>query len=333
MRAAGVCNCFTSDVVPGHILLNVKQQLVEVNLAHGASDFARVHVRDDVPQIVTTQQFDWPSLRLEAGTNNVTAVDEAAGLHHYVSLNVDDRPVTLEVKGEQGDFRRVVLRRGAAWICPADDLVSVRLNSNFRYVRMSIDPVYFDRVVTAEPDAQPVQLRRSYGIVEPQIAHIAGALVAESDAGNPGGLAFVEALATGLSHELALHAGVRKPVMPRLRGGLSTVAKRRTLELIDAKLDSNLSVEFLASEVTLSPAHFARAFRETFGLPPHRYLLHLRLERARRMLDAENAVLADVAQRAGFADQAHFTRFFKREYGVTPGIVLRSRRRTPPVRK
>jgi AraC family transcriptional regulator len=324
---------FTTDKIPGLILLNVKQQLVEMNLAHGASAFGRLHIRDDVPQIVTTQQFDWPSVRVEAGTNNVTAVDEVAGLHHYVSLNVDDRPITLEVKGELGDFRRVVLRRGAAWVCPADDVVSVRLNSNFRYVRMSIDPVYFDRVVAAEPDAQPVQLRRSYGIVEPQIAHIAGALVAESDAGNPGGIAFVEALATGLSHQMALHAGERKPIVPRLRGGLSTVAKRRAIELMDAKLDSNLSVEFLAGEVELSPAHFARAFRETFGLPPHKYLLHLRLERARRMLDAENAVLADVAQRSGFADQAHFTRFFKREYGVTPGIVLRSRRRLPSVRK
>jgi AraC family transcriptional regulator len=314
-------------------VLNLKQQLVEMNLAPGASAFGRVHVRHDAPQIVTTQQFDWPSLRLESGTNNSASVDEVAGLHHYVSLNVDDRPITLEVKGDQGDFRRVVLRRGAAWVCPAADVVSVRLNSNFRYVRMSIDPVYFDRVVAAEPDSQPVQLRRSYGIVEPQIAHIAGALVAESDAGNPGGIAFVEALATGLSHELALHAGVRKPIAPRLRGGLSTVAKRRALELMDAKLDSNLSVELLASEAGLSPAHFARAFRESFGLPPHRYLLHLRLERARRMLDGENAVLADIAQRAGFADQAHFTRFFKREYGVTPGIVLRSRRRPPLVRK
>jgi AraC family transcriptional regulator len=313
-------------------LLNVKQQLVEMNLVHGAGAFGRVHIRDDVPQIVTTQQFDWPSLRLEAGTNNVAAVDEAAGLHHYVSLNVDDRPITLEVKGERGDFRRVVLRRGAAWVCPADDVVSVHLNSNFRYVRMSVDPLYFDRVVTAD-SGSPVELRRTFGIVEPQIAHIAGALVAESDAGNPGGLAFVEALATGLSHQMALHAGVRKPITPQLRGGLSTVAKRRAIELMDAKLDSNLSVELLASEVDLSPAHFARAFRETFGLPPHRYLLHLRLERARHMLDAENAVLSDVAQRVGFADQAHFTRFFKREYGVTPGIVLRSRRRTLSVPK
>ena len=293
--------------------------------------FGRVDFRDD-PHIVTTQQFDWPGLKLEAGTNNIAAVDEVAGLHHYVSLNLDDRPLTMEVKGELGSFRRVVLRRGAAWFCPADDLVSVRLNSNFRYVRMSIDPVYFDRLVSG-PDAPPVELHRTYSIAKTQIGHIVGALVAESDAGNPGGLAFVEALATGLSHQLALHAGVRKPGLARLRGGLSTIARRRALELINANPDSNLSVEFLAGEVGLSAAHFARAFKETMGLAPHQYLLHLRLERSRRMLDAEDAILSDVAQRAGFADQAHFTRLFKREYGVTPGIVLRSRRRLPPVRE
>lgn len=304
-----------------------------MNVAHGPNAFGRVDFRDDVPQIVTSQQFDWPGLRLEAGINNIASVDEVAGVHHYVSLNLDDRPLTMEVKGELGAFRRVVLRRGAAWFCPADDLVSVRLNSNFRYVRMSIDPVYFNRLVSAAPDAQPMELHRTYSIAKTQIGHIVGALVAESDAGNPGGLAFVEALAAGLSHQLALHAGVRKPGVARLRGGLSTTARRRALELIDASPDSNLSVEFLANEVGLSAAHFARAFKETMGLAPHQYLLHLRLERARRMLDVEDAVLSDVAQRAGFADQAHFTRLFKREYGVTPGIVLRSRRRLPPVRE
>jgi AraC family transcriptional regulator len=102
---------------------------------------------------------------------------------------------------------------------------------------------------------------------------------------------------------------------------------------MDARLDTSLSVEVLAAEVGLSPAHFARAFKETMGVAPHRYLLHLRLERARRLLDAGDATLSGVAQRAGFADQAHFTRLFKREYGVTPGVVLRSRRRVPPVRE
>ncbi|MFL5527409.1 MAG: helix-turn-helix domain-containing protein [Gemmatimonadaceae bacterium] len=325
MRTRGDRHCFTAHKIPGRILLNVKQQLVEVHVARGFS-LAGIDLRSNTPQSITTQQFDWPGVRLEAGTNNIAAINELAGSHHYLSLNVDDRPVTLEVKGQLGDFRRVVLRRGAAWFCPAGDVISARVNNDYRYMRMSIDPLYFDRLVASEPDARPLQLRRSYGIVEPQITHILSALVAESDAGNPGGVAFVEALTSGMSQQLALHAGVRAPIQPRLRGGLSTATKRRALELMDSHLGASVSVEFLAAEVALSPAHFARAFRETFGLPPHRYLLHLRLERARRLLDGEDASLSDVAQRAGFADQAHFTRLFKREYGVTPGIVVRSRR-------
>jgi AraC family transcriptional regulator len=296
-----------------------------MNAVPVAGGSSRVSIRDDVPHIVTTQAFDWPGLRLEAGTNNISGVDEVAGLHHYVSLNLDDRPLTLEVKDEHG-FKRVVLRRGSAWVCPAGDVVSIRLNSTFRYVRMSIDPIYFDRLVTAEPGNYTVELKRTYGIARSQIGHILGALVAESDAGNPGGLPFVEALATAMSHQLALHAGVHTPRVHRIRGGLTTAARRRALELMEHHIDGKLSVETLAAEVGLSPAHFARAFKESTGHAPHRYMLTLRLEHARRLLDGPDAILSDVALRAGFADQAHFTRMFKREFGVTPGALLRSRR-------
>ncbi len=307
---------------------DVKPQLVEMNVARGPGPPGHVEMRDDVPHIVTSQAFDWPGLRLEAGSNNISHVDDIAGIHHYISMNLDDRPLTLEVKGQNG-FRRVVLRRGSAWVCPAGDVVSVRLNSTFRYVRMSIDPAYFDRLVAAEQLGSSVELVRTYGISKSQIGHILGALIAESDAGNPGGLAFVEALAAGLSHQVALHAGAKPLRVARLRGGLSAAAKRRTLELMEAQLNANLTIEALAREANLSPAHFARAFKETMGLAPHRYLLTLRLGHARRLLDAPDAMLADVAHRTGFADQAHFTRLFKREFGVTPGVVLRNRRPTP----
>jgi uncharacterized membrane-anchored protein/AraC-like DNA-binding protein len=153
------------------------------------------------------------------------------------------------------------------------------------------------------------------------------AFVAEADAGNPGGLAFVEALSIGLARQISLHAADPQRV-ERVRGGLSGAAKRRTLEIMDEHLDADLSVELLAREVGLSPAHFSRAFKESTGRAPHRYLLTLRLEKARRLLEAPAPVLADVAQRSGFSDQAHLTRLFKREYGVTPGAMLRGKLKT-----
>jgi AraC family transcriptional regulator len=306
---------------------NVKQQLVELNAARGPDSSGRVDLRDDIPQVITSQAFDWPGLRLEAGQNNIAAVDDVTGVGHYVSMNLDDRPLTMEVKGPTG-FRRVVLRRGSAWVCPADEMISVRVNSNFHYVRMSIDPVYFDRLVAPDPGAPRIELRRTFGITKSQIGHILGALVAESDAGNPGGVAFVEALAAGISHQVALHAGVRPLRTRKLRGGLSADVRRRTLEYMDTNIDGTVTIDALAREAGLSPAHFSRAFKETIGRSPHCYLLAMRLEHSRRMLDEPDAILSNVALRTGFADQAHFTRLFKREFGVTPGVVLKSRRRT-----
>lgn len=107
----------------------------------------------------------------------------------------------------------------------------------------------------------------------------------------------------------------------RARGGLSPRARRRVLALIDAQLGTRLTIEMLASEAGLSRAHFARAFKVTTGHAPHRYLLALRLQRARLLLGERGASIADVALRTGFADQAHLTRLFKRTYGVTPGDV------------
>jgi AraC family transcriptional regulator len=105
------------------------------------------------------------------------------------------------------------------------------------------------------------------------------------------------------------------------------MARRRTLEVIHAQLDSRLTIDMLAREAGLSVAHFSRAFRETMGRAPHQYLLSMRLEKARRLLEAPDANLSDVAHRTGFADQAHFTRLFKRSYGITPGALVRQRGR------
>lgn len=68
----------------------------------------------------------------------------------------------------------------------------------------------------------------------------------------------------------------------------------------------------------LTPFHFARRFRRAYGAAPHEYLLSLRIERARDLLRT-GAGIADAALAAGFADQSHLTRHFKRAVGVTPG--------------
>ena len=79
------------------------------------------------------------------------------------------------------------------------------------------------------------------------------------------------------------------------------------------------SLTELAAAVGVHPAHLARSFRREYGQTVGEYARSLRLEWAAEQLALDDASLAEIALRAGFADQSHFTRAFRRHAGVTPG--------------
>jgi len=92
------------------------------------------------------------------------------------------------------------------------------------------------------------------------------------------------------------------------------LAKRYLLD----HLADNVSLERLSSVAGVSPFHLARCFRDAVGLPPHEFVLNVRIERCRQLI-ASGWSIADAASALGFADQAHLTRRFRRQVGVTPG--------------
>ena len=274
--------------------------------------------------MVTSQALDWPGMLVEAGRNDVSAVDDLVGDQHYLSLNLDTTPLRLEVKESHG-FKPFIVPPQSLWVSPSAVPITLRLNSTLRYLRVSIDPLHLARLMSPSlDDVGPLRLRRTYAVQSAQIAHLMMALREEADSHNAGGLAMVEAVTAALGYLLVRHAGIEQPRPLRVRGGLSAAAKRRVLEMIDAALDARLTIAALAREVGLSPAHFARAFKESLGRAPHQYLLARRLERARRLLETTGTSLSDIAQRTGFADQAHFTRLFRRAFGTTPGAIART---------
>jgi AraC family transcriptional regulator len=111
----------------------------------------------------------------------------------------------------------------------------------------------------------------------------------------------------------------------RPRGGLAPWQKRRVIDLLRDHLDGSLRLPTLAQQCGLSVSHFARAFRQSFGTPPHHYLVLRRIERAKVFLSGSSYTLCEVAQKAGFSDQASFGRTFKIIVGTTPGQWRRRR--------
>jgi AraC family transcriptional regulator len=125
---------------------------------------------------------------------------------------------------------------------------------------------------------------------------------------------YAEALSVLLAHELVrMNDSTTRPVA---RGGLSGWQQKRVADFIEEHLASDIRLSDLAALVDLSPYHFARAFKQSFGVPPHRYHVGRRIERAKELL-AELPV-TEVALAVGFAETSSFSTAFRRITGTSP---------------
>ena len=102
----------------------------------------------------------------------------------------------------------------------------------------------------------------------------------------------------------------RQPLRPR--------AVRQAIEYIHAHLAESVHLEDIAGAVGLSVFHFSRTFRHATGLAPHRYLVQARVDRVKVLLIESGQSLAAIAEEAGFTDQSHMSKVFKRLAGTTP---------------
>lgn len=105
---------------------------------------------------------------------------------------------------------------------------------------------------------------------------------------------------------------------PGLSSGLAPWQMRRVQEEIERRIDEPISNTELAAVARLSLSHFGRAFRRSFGVPPHSYVLARRVARARTLMSASEEPLAQVAASCGFFDQAHFSKIFRQIERTSP---------------
>jgi AraC family transcriptional regulator len=103
-----------------------------------------------------------------------------------------------------------------------------------------------------------------------------------------------------------------------VRGGLPPRTRRRVHEYIVTHLNEKITNDALAQAAGLSTCHFAKVFKQTEGISPHRYVLQCRVKRALELLADTNMPLSEIATAVGFSDQSHYSRCFRKTVGVTP---------------
>jgi len=153
------------------------------------------------------------------------------------------------------------------------------------------------------------------------------ALKLKAEVGNsdPSSRQYVEALSLVLMHELNRLERTRSGAAEPLRGGLPARQQKWLTEFIDEHLAEEISLATLAGLVDLSLYHFARAFKQSFGVPPHRYHMDRRMDHAKNLLRRSAFSVTQIGNQIGFHEASSFTRAYRKFTGVTPSEYRRHR--------
>ena len=135
-----------------------------------------------------------------------------------------------------------------------------------------------------------------------------------------------DSLGRALSLNLLRRYSNLAPMVPEAPFSLAGRRLRRVLEYMHAHLDEALSLAQLAGAGGLSQSRFVRAFREAMGQPPHRYLVALRIDRARDLLEHTDLSVIEIALRCGFEQPTHFATMFRKITGFSPRAWRSARR-------
>jgi AraC family transcriptional regulator len=266
----------------------------------------------------TSTGLGWDGIYLSTQSERPYRADFSAATTHLVILHLDG---PVRVRRSDGKLTRArTVPPGGLFLHPAGADLTVELGGDLHTVHIYLD----DRVVreaAAEPGADSqVRLAQEFGSCDPLVEQLVLALDRLVRNWEPSARTYADQLrATLATHLVRAHRQLDEPAA----GRLSQRQLAQVRALMAARLAEPIPLSDLAATTALSVSQFSRRFRATTGEPPHRYLIRLRLDQARRMLQTTTAPIAEVAIGCGFSHQEHLTRVMRAKLGTTPAALRR----------
>jgi len=241
------------------------------------------------------------------------------------------RPGSIQVGPRRSTIRRVTFQTGEIGFFPRHTERWVGTGDQERLLLRISDS---SLMAACDGKKGAVELSHRCKMVDARLAALMVAVNAERIAGFPSGRLFLDSVEQALAAALVDAYGGRSLSVRSFRGGLGPARLRTIKELVQAKMEDELTLLEMAQSVELSPAHFSRMFRKSAGETPHQFVLRNRIERAKQMLCAPEPRVLDVAVACGFKTQQHFARVFRRVCGASPREYrLESWSRDPSARR
>ncbi|MGZ9719492.1 AraC family transcriptional regulator [Rhizobium miluonense] len=218
-----------------------------------------------------------------------------------------------EIHHEHHTQRHTFLEQDV-YIRTLDEDYKANLSGTFNFALIQIDPDVLAQLADDANMESVLELRRTISTPDPVLGGLINALTLSYQSS-----LIRERLALAIGIHLVDTYGVATRRRRLARGGLSRRNQNLAKELILNHLDHDLSVESLAEECNMSRSAFARAFKESTGVTPYRWITNARIELSKQLLIDRSLSLEHIAAKCGFADQSHFSRVFAVHFGEPPG--------------
>jgi AraC-like DNA-binding protein len=212
---------------------------------------------------------------------------------------------------------------------PAQDYLWLRKRSSqasCRLLLLTIAPKAMDRLSAGEVDTAGVRFVQRIGLNDENVRRTLLAFLQEIEGPGWNSKFYGEILLTLLLSQLIRCASnlSRPERIPYRKGGLPTWQLKRALELLESDLCEAPSLTELARHLQLHPATLCRAFKQSTGVTPHRYLLSHRINCAKEMMRDQARSLTEIALDCGFSSSSQFSLVFRRIVGTSPREYRRS---------
>lgn len=229
-------------------------------------------------------------------------------------------PARLEWKID-GRRKAELFSEGDAIVNPVGLFVAPRWSAEVELLLLAIDPALVHQVAEEMNRPGRVELIPRFQFRDELVRQLARSLIAEFEQDLTPDQVYVESLTHTLIAHLIRKYSVAGIKLPSASCGLPPRKLARVIEYINDHLGESLSLEVIAKVADISPSYFLTLFKQSTGLAPHQYVITQRIEQAKALLTQTRMPIAEIASRAGFADQSHLTRLMRRHTGLTPKIL------------
>lgn len=277
------------------------------------------YISHPLSSLVSSRETGWDQLQLACYQVPVEyCLPENRAPHHLICINYSDSLLPIQVSVE-GKLKTLQAVPGGFGLYPAHLAQEFRCLEATSFLDLYLEPTLIEQTGVELCGKDHIELipNLQYGL-DPLIYQIAVTLKTALEVDRSGSKLYVDGITTALVARLITQYSACRPVIKNYAGGLTKLQLKQVTSYIHEYFDRDLSLAELANLVQLSPYHFARLFKRSTGLPPHKYLLQYRIECAKQLLRERELSIAEVACVVGFSSQGHLNYHFKRLVGATP---------------